>query len=320
MTVPTDKTSDESRRDRSFPADWDMDTLRANWVEHLERIFRDVPVSIPLKRVIYQVERTPLHQEIKARWSDMDGDERLASWKRLLEESAKVLEEILPVCVMCGECCRRGSPTLQLEDLELLRGGRLPWNQLYTIRRGQPVRSPFKDEISFLVDERVKVREKPGTQECVFFDHATDQCMVYADRPAQCRAQACWDPSMAEDLARQPYLTRRDVFGEIELIVELIAEHDRRCSFDALKEAFERLESSSGQNLDEIVDLLAYEDHFRHFLGEQLKIPPESLDLVFGKSLADLVPLFGLRVEEHADGSKCLVAEERGAPGGPGNP
>jgi len=320
MTVPSDKTSDESRRDRSFPADWDMDTLRANWVEHLERIFRKLPVSIPMKRVIFQVERTPVHQEIKARWNDMDGDERLRSWKRLLEESGKVLEEVLPVCVLCGECCRRGSPTLQLEDLDLLRSGRLPWNQLFTIRRGQPVRSPFKDEIAFLVDERVKVREKPGTQECVFFDHATDRCLVYADRPAQCRAQACWDPSVAEDLARQPYLTRRDVFGDIELIVELIAEHDRRCSFDALKEAFERLEASGGENLDEIVQLLAYEDHFRHFLGEQLKIPPESLDLVFGKSLADLVPLFGFRVEEQADGSKCLLAEERAAPGEPGNP
>jgi len=320
MTQPSETEFESNQRERAFPADWNIETLRDNWTEHLKSVMQDASISIPLKRVLYQVERSPVYQEITARWGEMNGEERLKTWKRLLEESGKALQEVLPVCVLCGECCRKGSPTLQLEDLELLKGGRIPWDQIFTIRRGQPVHSPFKNELSFLVDERVKVREKPGTQECVFFDHATDQCLVYDDRPAQCRAQACWDPTLAEDLAKQPYLTRRDVFADIELILDLIAEHDQRCSFNALKNAFERLESTNAENLDEILNLLAYEDHFRHFLGEQLKIPKENLDLLFGKSLADLVPLFGFHVVEEPDGSKCLVPEAQGVEDSPTNP
>ncbi len=320
MTKSSETSHEPSQRERTFPADWTIETLRTNWMEHLKNVMQDASVSIPLKRVLHQVERSPVYQEIMARWGDMNGEERLRIWKRLLEESGKAMSEILPICVLCGECCRKGSPTLQLEDLELLKLGRLPWHELFTIRRGQPVHSPFKNEISFLVDERVKVREKAGTQECVFFDHATDQCLVYEDRPAQCRAQACWDPTLAEDLAKQPYLTRRDVFADIELLLDLIEEHDQRCSFSALKNAFERLEPDNAETLDEILNLLAYEDHFRHFLGEQLKIPRENLDLVFGKSLVDLVPLFGFRVVEEPDGSKCLVPDEQGLPNPPGNP
>lgn len=295
---------------RSFPADWDIDTLRSNWIEVLQSLTQDASVSLPLKRIQYQVERSPLYQDIMARWGDMGGEERFAAWKNLLEQSGRVIQEVLPVCVLCGECCRKGSPTLQLEDLELLKAGKIPWDQLYTIRRGQPVHSPFSNDVSFLVDERVKIREKQATRECVFFDHATDQCLVYADRPAQCRAQACWDPTVAEDLSKQPYLTRRDVFANIELLLDLIAEHDRRCSFDALKESFERLGASKGETIDEVLGILAYEDHFRNFLAEQLKIPPQNLDLVFGKSLAELVPLFGFRVEDRPDGSRCLVPEQ----------
>lgn len=310
MTRLSEATKESNQRERTYPTDWDIETLQSNWIQHLHNMIREASVSMPLKRIQYQVEHSPVYQEITARWGDMRGEERLATWKKLLEQSGRAIQEVLPVCVLCGECCRKGSPTLQLEDLELLKGGKLPWDQLFTIRRGQPVHSPFDDEISFLVDERVKVREKPGTQECVFFDHATDQCLVYMDRPAQCRAQACWDPTLAEDVSKQPYLTRRDVFADVELLLDLIAEHDRRCSFDALKQAFERLAANQGENIDEILSLLAYEDHFRHFLGEQLKIPSQNLDMVFGKSLADLVPLFGFRVEEGADGSKCLVPDQ----------
>jgi Fe-S-cluster containining protein len=310
MTQTLEGTNEPNAQEPTYPAEWDLDTLRSNWIDHLVSLLQETRLSLPLKRIQYQLERSPLHQEIKMRWAAMKGDERLVTWKNLLAESERAIQEVLPVCVLCGECCRKGSPTLQLEDLDLLKSGKLPWAQLFTIRRGQPVRSPIKDEVSFLVDERIKIREKTGTQECVFFDHATDQCLVYADRPAQCRAQACWDPTVTEDLSKEPYLTRRDMFADIELLLDLIAEHDRRCSFDALKAAFERLAANKGETIDEVLSMLGYEDHFRHFLGEQLKIPAQSLDLVFGKSLADLVPLFGFRVEERADGTKCLVPEQ----------
>ena len=125
----------------------------------------------------------------------------------------------------------------------------------------------------------------------------------------QCRAQACWDPSVAKEMAQQPYLTRRDIFAEVELLLDLFVEHDIRCAFDKLSDAFKRLEESKGETVDEVLELLNYEDQFRHFMGEQLKIPEELLDLVFGRSFEDLVSLFGFRVIQEPDSIRCLVPD-----------
>ncbi|GLI35746.1 YkgJ family cysteine cluster protein [Desulforhabdus amnigena] len=306
-------TSSNSTRNRmdtmGYPGDWDVETLRRNWLEFLTSFMKETETSLPLKRVQYQLEQSITYQEIENRWPRMSASERLDAWKRLLESSEQVVREILPTCVQCGECCRRSAPTLHREDLEILRQEKIPWNQLLTLRKGEPVRSPQEDKLIFLLDERIKFREKEGSQECVFFDNTTDQCMIYADRPLQCRAQACWDPSQSKELATQPYLSRRDILQSVEILLKMMEEHDERCSFAKLHAAFKKLEDSKGENIDEVLQLLAYEDHFRHFAAEQLNIPEDTLDLVFGRSFAEMVPIFGFRVTEEPDGTRCLVAD-----------
>ncbi len=61
---------------------------------------------------------------------------RLDAWKRLLLAAEESCRTILPACVQCGECCRMGSPTLHLEDIPLLQSGKIPWDQLITLRKG----------------------------------------------------------------------------------------------------------------------------------------------------------------------------------------
>jgi len=292
------------------PMLFDEEALRRNWGQYLEALADEEDLSIPLKRLQYQAEQDPVCQEIMKRWSRMNGNERLSAWKGLLERTERLAKEILPTCVQCGECCREGSPTLHIEDMELLRREKIPWNQLVTLRRGEPVRSPFDGNLFFLLDERVKVREREGTRECVFLDDASSQCTIYVDRPVQCRAQACWSPETAKELAEQPYLTRRDIFRVVETLLDLIVEHDKRCSFENLQAGFKRLEESKGETVDEVIDLLAYEDHFRRFFSREFKIPEDVLDLVFGRSFADLVSIFGFKVEQEEDGSRQLVPEE----------
>jgi Fe-S-cluster containining protein len=292
-----------------YPATWDVETLKRKWMEFLKVLMEDGEVTIPQKRVQFQVEQSSTYQDILRRWPRMSESERLDTWKRLMELSEKCSRELLPACTQCGECCRKGSPTLQVEDLELLRQGKIPWNMLYTLRRGEAVRSPFEEKLFFLLDERIKIREKDGNRECAFLDGANDVCAIYADRPVQCRAQACWDPEPAKEVAGQPYLTRRDIFQDVELLMDLMAEHDKRCAFGKLKAAFEALEETKGENVEEVLELLAYEDHFRHFLGEQLKIPEDTLELVFGRSFADLVSVFGFKVRREPDSTRCLVPD-----------
>jgi Fe-S-cluster containining protein len=308
--MPSSNEISDKGRSNDYPGDWDEEKLRGGWIEHLQKLMNESGGSIPLKRIQFQVEQGTNYTAILKRWSWMSGPDRVNAWKRLLESSEQAIKEVLPTCVQCGECCRKGSPTLMLEDLDILRQEKIPWNQLYSLRRGEPVRSPFEEKLFFLLDERIKLREKPGTKECILFDDSTDTCTVYADRPLQCRAQACWDPTEAKQVAEQSYLTRRDIFKGIELLLDLLAEHDRRCSFDKMSDAFKRLEESKGETVEEVIELLAYEDHFRHFLGEQLNIPIDTLDLLFGRSFADMVSLVGFQVREKPDGTRCLVPDQ----------
>lgn len=293
-----------------YPANWDAEKLRQNWLNHMRSLIAENETPIPLKRLQYQLEQGTVYHDIMQRWPRMDGSQRLRAWKILLEYSEQAVRDILPTCVQCGECCRKGSPTLHVEDLELLSQGKLSWNQLVTLRQGEPVRSPAKEEIFFLLDERIKVREKPGTQECVFLDDSTDRCTIYVDRPLQCRAQACWDATEAEQLAKQAYLTRRDIFAGVELFFDIITEHHQRCSFAELQNAFKQLEENDGSTIDGLLELLAYEHHFRDFFSQQFNIPQDTLDLIFGRSFSDLAQIFGFRVEQEADGTRRLVPDK----------
>ncbi|HAA02999.1 MAG TPA: hypothetical protein DCE18_06485 [Syntrophobacteraceae bacterium] len=292
------------------PGTWNQEQLLQSLTDHLNQLITEKSSRLPANRLLLQLRQDATFQDTLKRWRTMSSTERLGAWKNLLECAGKHAREALPYCVRCGDCCRQSSPTLHLEDLELLQHNRIPWNQLVTLRRGEPVRSPLEEQVFYLLDERIKIREKPDAQECVFLGEEGDSCLIYEDRPLQCRAQACWDEEPARELSKQPYLTRRDIFQGVELMLELIAEHDRRCSFDQLNKAFLQLQADHGESIDAVLGLLQYEDHFRHFLAEQLKIPTDNLELIFGRSHSGLVPLFGFRVVPEPDGTRRLVPDE----------
>ncbi len=223
----------------NHPSAWNAEQFRAKWFDFLESLVKEEASSlIPSRRIRYQIEQTQVFQEIVSGWGTMDGSHRLDAWKRLLLSAEEACREILPACAQCGECCRLGSPTLHEEDLPLLQSGKIPWEQLITLRKGEPARSPFDGMPFVLPEEKIKIREKKGQSECAFLNSETDQCSIYADRPLQCRAQACWDPMPARDTAELPFLLREHVFKGVDLILEIIAEHENRCGFAALSEAF----------------------------------------------------------------------------------
>jgi Fe-S-cluster containining protein len=291
------------------PAGWSLDEFRTNWSAFLDTIVKENGSLVPARRVRFQIEQAPAFQQIVAGWEKMDGRQRLEAWKQLLLLAENTSGEILPTCVECGECCRRSSPTLQLEDLEILQSGQIPWDRLYALRKGEPARSPFDGRPFILPEERIKIREKEGTQECVFLDDSSERCTIYSDRPLQCRAQACWDPAPAKDLAEQPFLLREHVFGHVEVLMSIIAEHDTRCSFQSLAEALEKLRDGDEDSIANALRVLSYEEHFREFVGEEFNIPGDNMELVFGRSFSKMAALFGYKVVEGPDGSRCLMPD-----------
>ncbi len=308
MTKEQDSVSELSI---NHPSVWDAGQFRANWCIFLESLLKEEASSlIPSRRIRCQIEQTSTFQSVLADWDGMNGQHRLEAWKRLLAAADEACRTILPACVQCGECCRMGSPVLHLEDLALLGSGKILWEQLITLRKGEPARSPFDGRPFILPEERIKVREKPGGRECVFLDGETDQCSIYLERPLQCRAQACWDPMPAREAAETPFLLRRHIFEGVDLLLEMIAEHENRCGFAALSDAFANL--STGGELRTVLELLSYEEHFRQFVSDKFKIPAQNMELLFGRSFIGMSPLFGFKVLTEPDGSRRLVADEHG--------
>ena len=290
---------------------WGAEALRQNLFEQLRRLARREGLALTRKRVAHEVEQDSYCRRLLDRWQTPECN-RQSTWQELVDCGTRACRNISPVCVRCGECCRSSSPILYSPDLLLVRKEEIPLRELITLRIDEPATSPFADKPFTLTAECVKVREKPGSSECVFFDSEEEQCSIHEHRPYQCQAQSCWDESGVEGLMSLKILTRRDLFAGVDALLEIMDDHDRRCSFGKLADAFEDLEKSKGANIDEVVDLIAYEDHFRHFAAERMNLPEDALDLFFGRSLSSRVRLFGFRVDHGTDGSRTLISE--GAP------
>ena len=300
--------NEQKKEQSSSPATWDVEQMQKELFERLMEAAVEEELKLTMARLRYEIERSDGCQQVIGCWQDMKGAERVESWKNLLVLGIQAVRGLSPVCIRCGECCQMGSPTLHLSDLELARGELIPLEQLMTIRKGEPARIPGGGEPFFLPQERIKVREKPGGKECIFLDSPGAVCRIYESRPAQCRAQACWDASDWKKLAiEDPPLSRYQLFEGVNEITDLLQEHDRRCSFDTLREAFENLERTGGDGLDDVLQAVAFEDHFRNFVTEQLNLPRGAMELFFGRSFQDRLGLFGFRVEERPDGTRILL-------------
>lgn len=290
------------------PERWDWETVEPYLCEQIRAYRLTTDMGLALKRVRIQLEEDPGFRDLAGGWGELDDKARAFAWQPLVDAAVRATEEMLPICAACGTCCRRSSPTLHEDDLELLRGDSIPPSKLMTLRKGEPVLTPLMERPLYLTEERVKVREKPGTTTCVFLDEDTDRCTIYHDRPLQCRAQACWDESLARELLQETPLNRQKIFAGVGVLLEVMEEHDRRCAFDVLTRGFQQLADSEGEDVDDVIDALAFEDHFRTTVSEQLKLPEDTQELVFGRSFRRLVRLFGYRVEDQEDGTHMLVA------------
>ena len=50
-------------------------------------------------------------------------------------------------CNRCGSCCKQGGPALHMQDLDLVLSGKLHFEDLITVRRGELALQPLTDSI-----------------------------------------------------------------------------------------------------------------------------------------------------------------------------
>ena len=210
-------------------------------------------------------------------------------------------------CIRCGECCLKASPTLQVQDRLLVVNNQIKKEDLYTIRRGELVRDNISDALVVTHTELIKIKERDGeARGCVFYDEAGKACTIYAHRPVQCSAFRCWDTAAFMEVYKGPKLMRRQVL-EDRVLLGLIEEHEKRCSYAVLEEQARQIESKGEEVVERILDLLKFEYHLRPFVCEKLGLNPDEMDFFFGRPLTKTITMFELRVIREPDGSFLLT-------------
>ncbi len=249
-------------------------------------------------------------EEIEALAPKPDGQE-----DRSDEEIKKQVSECLlkaayatrPYCIRCGTCCAKGSPTLTVGDLELFTRDIVKPSHVLTIRKGELARSAGCDELERTEQELIKIREVPGNNACVFFKPGDKECLIYESRPLQCRRQECWNPQEPDEIGNEEMLDRQALLRGTGPLWDIIQRHEERCSYDQLVRVMTKLEATKGHAVEELLELLRFDYHVRHFIMEKFGLAAETLDFLLGRPLAKAIEAYGLRVVEEPDGGFLLT-------------
>lgn len=207
-------------------------------------------------------------------------------------------------CKQCGTCCRKGGPALHGEDKKMLSEGHIALDQLVTLRKGEFAFSPLSGRLEPIEAELVKIAGKGNRWCCSLYDEAGSHCTMYAHRPLECRLLKCWDTREIMFAIGKDTLTRADILGSDDPILNQIEIHERECSplvFEHLISALEKNThaSKSRRRLAELVqhDLALRSKAVSAFglsLGVEL--------FLFGRPLFKTLSWRGLSVTGHISG------------------
>ena len=203
------------------------EALATIWNSYLAEVLQVSPKSERYKIMRREIEAAAGFKEVYENWNTLSPESRAVAWRRLMTASRNHLLERGESCVRCGECCEKGSPTLLIGDLGLFQREVLTLNDVYTLRPGEKA-TTREGEVTALTEERLKVREVPGTRQCWFYLAPNQSCRIYADRPEQCRRQQCWGEPPAPPAAEE-LLQRRHLFADVPEMWDLIQAHQARC-------------------------------------------------------------------------------------------
>jgi Fe-S-cluster containining protein len=280
---------------------------RKDFVAQVRLALRQILVKLQVEghydQVITLVKREPCYRDLNNTWQEIKPSIRRQKWYELMERTIQIAYSTRPYCLRCGECCRLESPSLHLEDAELLAKGLISTRQIFTLRRGEPVRLNIEGKLGTLPSELIKFKEDQEKGYCRFYSENQKSCDIYENRPSQCRFQQCWNPEALEKHWQEQKLTRRDILKNDPDLMELLELHDERCDPERLNHLFIHLHHTRDTTvLDQVLEILRQDLAIRSLATTKLNRDPEELDFLLGRPLAEIIHSYGLRVEMDQDG------------------
>jgi Fe-S-cluster containining protein len=185
----------------------------------------------------------------------------------------------------------------------------IPKKMLYTLRPGEIVKDNIHGKNRILDEEIIKIRERPDGS-CSFFEKATSSCSIYKWRPIQCRALKCWDTDEYFSVYREEKLKRIHLIKD-RVILGLIEEHNRRCSYHVIEGIVKRIPSDGEGAIRSLMEILKFDYYLRPFVSEKLGIPENEMPFYFGRALIETISIYGLKVIKEKDNSFLLTLAGR---------
>ncbi|MFC1884941.1 YkgJ family cysteine cluster protein [Thermodesulfobacteriota bacterium] len=212
-------------------------------------------------------------------------------------------------CIRCGECCVDSSPTLQASDIPLVDNGFIGKSSLYTIRKGELVRDPIEKRLIRTERELIKIKGKSNGRGCIYYEEEENSCLIYDNRPEQCRAFACGDTSEFFRIYGEPKASRAEIFRD-NILLELLDQHDEKCGYYNLEKIVKQIKSSGEKAVHNVLEILKFDYDLRSVMNERLGIDNEEMELFLGRPLTETIIMFGLKVVKEADESFLLTVAE----------
>lgn len=204
-------------------------------------------------------------------------------------------------CRCCGTCCKKGGPAIHGEDRLLVEKGIIQIRYLYTIRKGELVHDPIRGAVLPVTAEVIKIKSGAGGSICTFYDDRKARCRIYTDRPLECRLLKCWDTAAIEGVYEQNRLSRENLLKDVVGLRELVADHERRCSYNRVGNLISRLKRGHKKQLaDDLSEIINFDNQLRQLVIEKGRVEPNMLDFLFGRPLAITIGMFGLRMQRVA--------------------
>jgi Fe-S-cluster containining protein len=269
------------------------EVMASIWQEYLEDLLEGSLKSARNRFLRQEVEKAGGFSEIYRVWNDLPIEERAEAWRRLITAARAEVEATREACLRCGECCLRSGPTLLLSDLELLQKEIVSWNDLYILRPGDLGTSREGMPVC-LEEERLKIREVPGSQQCTFYQAATQACRIYDNRPEQCQRQYCWGEPPTPP-APEEFLTREHLFTQVPELWDLITAHRERCNLQRLKESLEEVAAGREEASEALFEALHFDHYLRKMLQEDWGLAPAVTELILGRPVTRFLKDMGFQ-------------------------
>jgi Fe-S-cluster containining protein len=285
----------------------DLEKLQKLWPHMLTHFAKQGRSPVDPDELIDKMRQDEKFQDLVNGWENMPTAAQANAWDMIQDRLWEAVRESRPYCVRCGECCRLGSPVLYDQDRPLLAQNVFRAADLMTLRHRETAYSHRENKMVELDRERIKLREKRGGGGCIYLSPGGDACLIYENRPHQCRVMDCWDPSRFSKLLPLPPLTRVDLLGKAHPLVAVIERHEERCGPDLIYKELSGTSEPAPEVMDNLLDMVLYDLHLREFAMNKFGITENELEFYFGRSLALLAATHGYRLETNPDGSPTFV-------------